>query len=139
MENGKLYERIATSFAKQSFLSTIGARLESAEHGRVVISCTASPNLNQQNGFMHAGVISTIADVACGYAAMSTAPGGCNVMSVEFKMNLMRPMTGKRLSVTGNVVKSGKTLTVTEAEAVDTDSGKTVAKMLSTMIITAEK
>ncbi len=139
MENNELFERIASSFDKQSFLSTIGAKLCSVESGKVVITCESRSDLAQQNGFMHAGVISTIADVACGYAAMSTAPDGYNVMSVEFKQNLLRPMTGAKLAVTGSVVKSGRTLIITEAEAVDADSGKLIAKMLGTMIAVKEK
>lgn len=139
VENNELYEKIKNSFDKQGFLSTIGAKLCEVECGKTVISCESRSDLTQQNGFMHAGVITTIADVACGYAAMTTAADGYNVMSVEFKQNLLRPMTGTVLKVTGSVVKTGKTLIVTQAEAVDADSGKLIATMLGTMIAVKEK
>ena len=130
----ELKDRIAESFGKQRFLSTIGARLETVEPGRVTISCGARADLTQQDGFMHAGVIATVADVACGYAAMSLMGEDYRMMSVEFKLNMLRPMAGARVLATGRVVKPGKTLFVTEAEVRDADSGKLIAQMLGTMI-----
>lgn len=134
-----VFDRISASFTRQRFLTLLGAELVSVENGRVVISCECRDALTQQNGFMHAGAITTLADVACGYAAMTTAPDRSNVMSVEYKMNLLRPMSGKTLSVVGTVLKSGRTLTVTRAEAFDADSGKLIAEMLGTMITVLEK
>lgn len=127
-------QRIRDSFSKQSFLKTIGAELESVEKGRVCVSCELRDDLKQHTGVMHAGVICTIADVACGYAAMSVAGEDSTALSTEFKVNLLRPMQGKKAIATATVIKPGKTITITEAEVIDADSGKLVAKMIGTMI-----
>ena len=129
-------KQITESFSKQSFLSTIGARLESVEAGQVAVSCSSRDDLKQHTGVLHAGVLCTIADVACGYAAMTLVPDHCSsIVSVEFKVNLLRPVGGKKVIATGRVIKPGKTLMIAEAEVVDDDTGKLVAKMLGTMMV----
>ncbi len=128
-------KQITESFSTQSFLSAIGARLEYANDGMSIISCPARDDLKQHTGVLHAGVLCTIADVACGYAAMTLLPDHCSVVSVEFKVNLLRPVRGKKVVATGRVLKAGKTLTIAEAEVVDDDTGKLVAKMLGTMMV----
>lgn len=129
-------KQIAESFSKQNFLSTIGARLEYVDDGMTIISCPSRDDLKQHTGVLHAGVLCTIADVACGYAAMTRLPDYCSVVSVEFKVNLLRPVHGKKVVATGRVIKPGKTLMIAEAEVVDDDTGKLVAKMLGTMMVT---
>lgn len=129
-------KQITESFSKQSFLSTIGARLESVEAGQVAVSCSSRDDLKQHTGVLHAGVLCTIADVACGYAAMTRLPDYCSIVSVEFKVNLLRPVGGKKVVATGRVIKPGKTLMIAEADVVDDDTGKLVAKMLGTMMVT---
>lgn len=129
-----VFERIRTSFARQRFLTLLGARLERAEAGTVVISCQRREDLTQQQGLLHGGVVTTIADVTCGYTALSVMPAGCEVLTVEFKINLLRPVTADQIVATGKVVKAGKTLVVTEAEVTDAATGKVIAKMLATMI-----
>ena len=129
-------KQITESFSKQSFLSTIGARLESVEAGQVAVSCSSRDDLKQHTGVLHAGVLCTIADVACGYAAMTLVPDHCSVVSVEFKVNLLRPVGGKKVIATGHVIKPSKALMIAEAEVVDDDTGKLVAKMLGTMMVT---
>lgn len=128
-----LFLRISNSFARQTFLAYIGARLEQVEPGRVEISCQSGENLLQQHGLLHAGVTTTLADVACGYAALTCMPEDSEVLSVELKINFMRPATAKKVIATGQVLKAGKTLVIAEA-AVTGEDGTLIAKMLSTMI-----
>lgn len=130
----KAFERISNSFYSQNFLTLIGAKLEAVEPGRVVVSCERRDDLTQQQGFLHGGVVTSIADVACGYTALTVIPEGQEVLSVEFKINLLRAVTGRKIVAEGSVVKAGRQLVVTEAEVRDADSGKVVAKMLATMI-----
>lgn len=86
-----LYMRIKNSFDKQNFLTLIGAKLESVEKGRVVISCERRDDLTQQQGLLHGGVVTSIADVTCGYTALTVIPEDHEVLTVEFKINLLRP------------------------------------------------
>lgn len=130
----KLYERIYNSFSKQNFLTLIGAALERVEKGSVQISCQRKEMLTQQQGLLHGGVVTTIADVTCGYTALTMIPEDQEVLSVEFKINLLRAVRGEKIVATGHVVKAGRSLVITEAEVVDADSGSLVAKMLATMI-----
>lgn len=134
-----LCDQIRSSFVRQNFLALLGAELESVEPGRVVISCRRREDLTQQQGFLHGGVITSIADVTCGYTALTVIPEGQEVLTVEFKINLLRPVTGRKIIAAGSVIKAGKSLVITEAEVMDADSGKIVAKMLATMIPAAKK
>lgn len=129
-----LQERIQASFDRQKFLTLLGAKLETVEPGRVTISCKRREDLTQQQGFLHGGVVTSIADVACGYAALTVIPEDHEVLSVEFKINLLRAVTGNQIMATGTVLKPGRSLVVAESEVVDLESGKPVAKMLATMI-----
>ena len=114
--------RIRKNFEKQHFMSYLGAKLEKAAH------------LSQQTGFIHAGVITTIADSAAGYAAWSMMPENSDVLSVEFKVNLMRPASGSKIIAHAQVIKSGRQITVVEADVEDVDTGKVIAKFQGTMI-----
>ena len=133
MEN-KVYKRIKDSFDRQNFLALIGARLESAEEGEVVISCNYRDDLTQQQGLLHGGVVTTIADVTCGYTALSVMPEDKEVLTVEFKINLLRPVKAKKIVAVGKVVKRGRNLVITESEVYDPETDKLLAKMLATMI-----
>src|SRR6266566_3239498 len=86
---------ISASFAKQSVMELIGAKLSRIEPGLVEITVPYRTDLTQQHGYLHAGVVTTIADSACGYAAYSLMPAGAEVLSVEFKVNLLRPAKGE--------------------------------------------
>lgn len=136
MTQHQIYTRIHSSFQRQRFLTLLGAKLEQAQAGTVVISCQRWEDLTQQQGLLHGGVVTTIADVTCGYTALSVMPEGYEVLTVEFKINLLRPVTAETIVSTGHVVKAGKTLVVTEAEVCDAATGKVLAKMLATMIPT---
>jgi len=129
-------ERVRNDAEKQAFLNLIGAELTEIRRGYAEFSLPFRKELGQQHGFVHAGVIATIADVAAGYAAYSLMPAGSEVLSVEFKVNLLRPAVGDKLIARARVLKPGKTLTVAQSDvyAVKDGAEKHVASMLATMI-----
>lgn len=126
--------RVTESFARQTFMATLGASLVSVVPGEVVIELGHREVLVQQNGFLHAGVTTAVMDSACGYAALTMMSPDADVLSVEFKVNLLAPAVGSSFRAVGRVVKSGRTLTVCQGEMVALDSGKTVALMTATMM-----
>ena len=129
-------DRVQSSFDRQAFMRTIGARLVSIESGEVVIEWSYSKELTQQHGFLHAGVIAAVADSACGYAALTLMSRDAAVMSVEFKVNLMKPAAGETFRAIGKVIRSGRTLTVCSAEvrAYAAGNESTIALMQGTMM-----
>ena len=128
--------RCRSSFEKQQFMSTLGARLVAIRPGEAVIELPFSSHLTQQHGFLHAGAITSIVDSACGYAALSVMPEGAAVLTVEFKINLMKPAAGSMFRATGKVLKSGKSLTVCSGivEANNENQWSTIAVMQATMM-----
>ena len=134
--NPSFADEIKQSFAKQTIMTLIGAELSRVEPGVVEITLPYRPDLAQQHGYLHAGIITTIADSACGYAAYSLMPANSEVLSVEFKVNLLRPAKGETFLTVAEVIKAGKTLTVVRADVfgVKNDSRELVATMLGTMI-----
>ena len=128
--------RVRDSFARQAFMATLGARLTSVAPGEVVIELAPRPELGQQHGFVHAGAVTSIVDSACGYAAYTMMPADSDVLSVEFKVNLLAPAVGDLLVATGRVVRAGRTLTVCQGEVVARTAGgeRTVAVMQATMM-----
>src|SRR5712675_867464 len=107
---------VARSFAQQSIMTLIGARLSLVEPGVVEITLPYRTDLAQQHGYLHAGVVATIADSAAGYAAYSLMPAGAEVLSVEFKVNLLRPAKGEHFLARAEVIKPGRMLTVVRAD-----------------------
>jgi uncharacterized protein (TIGR00369 family) len=128
--------QLRDSFARQTIMATLGATLETVEKGRAAIALPYAPHVCQQHGFLHAGVVTTIADSACGYAAFSMMPPGSAVLTVEFKVNLLSPAKGERFLAEGRVVKSGRTLTVTQGEvtAIEGEKRSTIAIITATMM-----
>ncbi len=128
--------RVAAAFAAQGFMATLGGRLMEVKPGRCVIEADFSPRLTQHHGHVHAGVLTTLADNACGFAAMSLLAPGQEVLSVEFKTNFLRPARGSTAIARGEVIKPGRTLTVCRAEvSMRQDGAEThVATMLATMM-----
>ncbi|CAB3883606.1 PaaI family thioesterase [Achromobacter mucicolens] len=108
--------RVQASFDQQSIMALLGARLHSVEPGRVDIVLPYRQDLCQQNGFLHAGISTTIADSAGGYAAYTLFGPGEDVLTSEFKMNFLAPAKGDRFVATGRVVKPGKRLSVCQVE-----------------------
>ncbi len=129
-ENFKV--RVRESFDRQPVMSTIGAALVLVEAGVVEIQLTVREDLTQQDGFIHAGIVATILDSACGYAAYSLMPVGSSVLSVEFKVNLLAPAKGATIKARAEVKRAGRTLTVCSADAYA--DGKICSTMLATMI-----
>ncbi len=123
-------------FVKQKAMQTIGATLGEIRPGEVHIDLPFHEKLTQQEGFLHAGIVTTIVDSACGYAAFTLMPLGSRVLSVEFKVNLMSPAVGERFVATGKVIKPGRTITVCSGEvfAYQGAERKLVALMQATMI-----
>jgi len=117
-------------------MGTLGAEISVLDHGQVEIRLGYRPTLTQQNGFIHAGVLTSILDSACGYAAMSVGPEKHDVLSVEFKVNLLAPARGERFVARAAVKRAGKNLTVCTADAFAIQNGqeKVVATMLATMM-----
>jgi uncharacterized protein (TIGR00369 family) len=135
--NPSFADDVAASFAQQPIMNLLGARLVTVERGVVEIALSYRADLTQQNGYLHAGVVTTIADSACGYAAMSLMPAGSGVLSVEFKVNLLRPAQGESFLARAEVIKAGRTLTVVRADvfALSEDSQRElVATMQGTMM-----
>lgn len=116
-------QRVHDSFARQAAMHTLGATLESADAGRVVIVMPHKPELTQQHGFVHAGIVSTALDSACGYAAFSLMPADAAVLTIEFKVNLLAPARGPWFRCEGLVVKAGRTISVVEGRAWQHEAG----------------
>jgi uncharacterized protein (TIGR00369 family) len=132
----QIAERVRADATKQAFLKLIGAELTAVQRGYAEFSIPFRGELGQQHGFLHAGVITTIADVAAGYAAYTLMPPNSEVLSVEFKVNLLRPGVGERFVARGRVLKAGRTLTVVQGDvfAVAHGAEKLVASLQGTMI-----
>lgn len=129
-------ERVRTSFLRQTLMTTLGASLEEVEPGRVAIRMKRQDGILQQHGFVHGGAVTAIADTAAGYAALTLLPPGRGVMSVEFKINFMRPAAQSTILAIGNVLKPGRTLSVAQAEVFGEEAGKrtTIALLIATMM-----
>jgi uncharacterized protein (TIGR00369 family) len=129
--------RVRQSFARQTFMATLGAVLTRVAPGEVTIALPVREALLQQHGNVHAGALASVLDSAAGYAALSLMPAGAGVVSVEFKVNLLEPAVGERVEARGRVVRSGRTLSVCTAEAWTLDAtgtGRLVATLLGTMM-----
>jgi uncharacterized protein (TIGR00369 family) len=134
-------DRVRASFARQRVMATIGAELVTVEPGFVEIALPFREDLTQQHGFVHAGIVATILDSACGYAAFSLMPADMAVLTVEYKINLLRPAQGERLIARAHVTKSGKTLTVCEGDVIvlDAKNESVVASMMGTIMAIPER
>lgn len=128
--------RVRRSFARQGYMAAIGAELVHLAAGEVDIALPFSDRLTQQDGYLHAGVVAGAADSACGYAALTTMDAEAEVLTVEFKVNLLAPAAGERLVARGRVLRTGRTLTVCRGDAVTISGGleKHVATLTATLI-----
>lgn len=128
--------RVRNSFFKQRVMETIGAKLLRVEPGEVHIEFLFSKSLTQQHDYIHAGIITTVVDSACGFAAYTLMPADSEVLTVEYKVNFMSPAKGDRFKGIGRVIKPGRNITVCTGDiiAFDKEKEKTVATMLATMI-----
>jgi len=131
------YREVATAtFARQQAMRTLRISIARLEPGEVELSMPYSLDWTQQNGFVHAGVITAGLDTACGIAAFTLMPAGCDVLTVEFKTNLLAPARGDRFFFRAYVVKPGRTLTVCEARGFALDGGAEtlIATMTGTLM-----
>ena len=135
-KNPDFKQRVQHSFDRQQAMATLGATLSSVEAGKVIINMPYSEALTQQHGFIHAGIISTILDSACGYAAFSLMPKNAAVLTIEYKINLLSPAAGERFEAIGVVKKPGRNITVADGEvyAHSGDDKKLVASMVGTLM-----
>ena len=108
--------KVRASFERQRVMALIGAELVRVEPGRAEIALAWRADLTQQHGFLHAGITSTIADSAGGYAAFSLMPPGSSILSIEYKVNLLAPAKGERFLAVGRVVRAGRKVTTCELE-----------------------
>jgi len=129
--------RVRESFSRQTHMATLGAAIVFIAPGQVHLAFPYAPQFCQQNGFLHAGAIASVADSANGYAASTLAAPRTDVLAVEFKINLLAPTRGESFLACGQVLRPGRTLTVCQAEvfATGTADRTLVATMLSTIIV----
>ena len=128
--------RCQESCERQGMMVRHGARMLEADAGRCVLEMPWREDLTQQHGYFHAGVTTSLCDSAAGYAALTAMPEGRDVLSVEFKINLMAPADGQTLRAVGEVIRSGRTLVVVKATAFAVKDGeeRACAEFLGTMI-----
>lgn len=128
--------RIRESFAEQSMMATLGARLAGVARGAVRIEAPILPGSRQQHGFAHAGLTFAIGDSAAGYAALSVMPEGHEVLTTEMKIHLLAPAKGDLLVATGRVIRSGRRLVIVQADVHALDGGRVshVALLTGTML-----
>ena len=128
--------RVGTSFAEQAVMGLIGASITAIDPGRVVIELPYREDLTQQDGFIHAGISSTIMDSACGYAAFTLMPAEARVLTIEFKVNLLAPAAGNSFRAVGRVLKPGRSISVAESElfACGDAGDRLVASMTGTLM-----
>jgi uncharacterized protein (TIGR00369 family) len=137
MQPSEIEARVRDSFSRQTIMTTIGAEISTVQPGEVAIVLPFSDRVLQQHGFIHAGAVATIADSACGYAALTVMPREAAVLTTEFKINLMSPAKGDRLRAVGRVIRGGKKLVITLGEVFAEQGGtsKQVALITATMMV----
>ena len=130
-------QRVRESFARQGAMRALGAALAAIEPGYCAIELAPRPEVSQQHGYVHAGVIAAIVDTAGGYAGFTLFPADASVLTVEFKLNLLAPARGDKLVAEGFVVKPGRTLAITRGEVHAETAGRRtlVALMQQTLIV----
>ncbi len=134
-------KRVRGSFARQRVMQTIGASMTRVSPGEVEIALPFREDLTQQHGFLHAGIVSTIADSACGYAAYSLMPADAAVLTVEYKVNFLSPAQGDRMIARARVTKHGRTVTVSTCDVFAVTDGREriIATMLGTLMTVRER
>ena len=130
-EDDEYEAKVRASFNRQEIMKTVNASILTIEPGEVVLTFPYHARLTQQHGFIHAGIVSTVLDSACGYAAFSLMPINAAVLTIEFKINLLSPARGEQFRAVGTVKKPGRNITVTEGELFATING--VQKLVATM------
>ena len=133
--------RVRASFDRQGAMRLIGARLTTIAPGHCAIELPYRDDLTQQHGYIHAGIVSAIADSAGGYAGFTLFPADASVLTVEYKLNLVAPAAGERFVAEAQVVKPGRTLVITRGEVYAERGGSRMlcAIMQQTLMVMAGK
>jgi uncharacterized protein (TIGR00369 family) len=134
--------RVRSSFDRQQAMALLGAQMTEVQAGMTAITLPFRDALTQQHGFVHAGIITAIADSACGYAALSLMPPDVGVLTIEFKVNLLNPAAGERFVARGRVAKPGRTIMVCTGEVVaerEDGAQQTVALIQATMMVVRDR
>ncbi len=131
--------RVRASFARQGAMRLIGARLSALRPGYCAVELPYRDDLTQQHGYLHAGIVSAIADSAGGYAGFTLFPDDASVLTVEYKLNLIAPAAGERFVAEAEVIKPGRTLAITRGEVYAEGAGKRTlcAIMQQTLMVMA--
>ncbi|CAN5185400.1 PaaI family thioesterase [soil metagenome] len=129
-------QRVRDSFVRQGAMGTLGATLAAVEPGFVAIAMAHKAELTQQHGFVHAGMVATALDSACGYAAFTLMPADAAVMTIEFKINLLAPAKGPQFRFEGRVTKAGRTISVVDGRALQFAADGSGEKLIATMTAT---
>lgn len=129
-------DRVRQSFSRQGAMALVGARVVDVRPGYCALALAPRPEISQQHGYVHAGILATLVDSAGGYAGYTMFPDASSVLTVEFKLNLLAPAQGDEIVAEGFVVKSGRTLTITRGEvhAVQAGERRLVAIMQQTLM-----
>jgi uncharacterized protein (TIGR00369 family) len=125
--------RVRASLQRQGMMATLGVELVAIERGRVQMALRHDERFTQQHGFLHAGAVASVLDSACGYAAYSVMPPEASVLTASYTINLMAPAAGLRFTVTGQVVRAGRTLVVCRGEAFADGADRPFAAMQATL------
>jgi uncharacterized protein (TIGR00369 family) len=136
-----LFDRVNESFLRQGMMQHLGVRIVRVQSGEVEFALPMSDKVTQQQGAFHGGALGALADISCGYAALTVAPEGMEVTTVEYKINFVSAAVGEEVVCIGKVVKAGRTLTITNAELFDVKDGtrKLCGLMQATLIAVAKK
>lgn len=132
--NPEYERRVRESFDAQAMMATVGAVITGLGPGWIEVEVPHRGEFTQQHGYAHAGLIATVMDSACGYAAFSLMEANAEVLTVEYKINLLRPAKADRYRISGQVVKAGRTLTVSQATARPAPDGPEFAIMTGTLM-----
>ena len=135
----ELLKKVETAIENQPYAKLLGLKAESAQEGKAVISCEKRAELLQQMGTLHGGVIGGMCEATAAYAAATVLPDGADMVGVEYKVNMLRPVTADKLIAVGRVLKLGRQLVTVDVEAYNADSDKLAAKMLFTGMIVEKK
>jgi len=137
-QNPDYEDFVRDALKRQGFMGLIGAELRAVEPGRVVLGVAYRDDLNQQNGFIHGGIVGTLCDNAAAAAAGTLAAAGSGILTIEYKVNFLGPAVGDRLEAHGEVVRLGRTVTVSRAEAfaIDGEKRRHVASALVSLMVT---
>ena len=129
----EMLARVQASFDRQGMMTTLGVEVVAVEPGRVEMSLPHDDRFTQQHGFLHAGAVASVLDTACGYAAYSVMPPESAVLTATYTVNLLAPAAGERFTITGAVVRAGRTLVVCRGEAFADGDERPFAVMQATM------